>query len=119
MRLERRDPPAAWDRGNPVSLTFDDLEIIARDGEPLMAALLAAGVRVLRTMPKSGEARGGYCLVGRCNDCLVAVDGEPNVRACVTPVRPGMRVQTQVALGPAGPLDVSDGDPGASVEAGQ
>ena len=82
-----------------VRVTFDGRPIVARTGEPIAAALLAAGVRVFRTMPNGGEARGGYCLVGRCSDCLMIVDGELNVRACVTPVRDGMRIATQRGLG--------------------
>ena len=79
--------------------TFDGRLIAARDGEPIAAALLAAGVRVFRTMPRSRAGRGGWCMVGRCTDCLVVVDGQPNVRACVTPVARGMRVTTQHGLG--------------------
>lgn len=82
-----------------VTLTFDDVEVSARAGETIAAALLAVGVRVFRTMPRSGEARGGFCMVGRCSDCLVLVDGRPSVRACETPVRAGMRVATQHGLG--------------------
>ena len=37
--------------------------------------------------------------MGVCQDCLVTVDGRPNVRACVTPVRDGMRVESQRGLG--------------------
>ncbi len=80
--------------------SFDAREVVGREGDPLLAALLAAGVRVLRTMPRTGETRGGYCLVGRCTDCMVVIDGRPNIRACVTPLRPGMRVETQVGIGP-------------------
>jgi len=82
-----------------VTITFDGRAISAVTGEPLIAALLAAGVRVLRHMPRTGEARGGYCLVGRCSDCMVVVSGTPNVRACVTPVADGMIVETQHGLG--------------------
>lgn len=81
-----------------VAITFNGVEILARCDEPLIASLLAAGVRVLRTMPRTGEARGGYCMVGRCSDCMVIVDGVPNVRACATPVRAGMVVETQHGL---------------------
>jgi hypothetical protein len=38
-------------------------------------------------------------MVGRCSDCLMIVDDEPNVRVCVTPVREGMNVKTQHGLG--------------------
>jgi predicted molibdopterin-dependent oxidoreductase YjgC len=68
-------------------------------GEPLAALLLAHGVGVMRSMPESGAPRGLFCGVGRCSDCLMTVDGEPNVRVCVTPVVDGMRVQTQRGLG--------------------
>ena len=85
-----------------VGFTFDGRPMLARDGEPIAAALIAGGVRVFRTMPGSGEARGGYCLVGRCADCLVIVDGEPNVFACLTLVAVGMDVRTQRGLGDGG-----------------
>ena len=87
-------PPA-----NEVHFTLDGRPMVGRDGEPFAAALLAAGVRVFRTMPRSGEARGGYCFVGRCTDCLMTIDGVTNVRACLEPVREGARVMTQQGVG--------------------
>ena len=82
-----------------VLISFDGRPIEAIEGEPIAAALLAAGIRVFRTMPRTGQARGGYCFVGRCADCLIIVDGEPNVMACTTPARDGMSVETQHGLG--------------------
>lgn len=81
------------------AFTFDGRVVRGRRGEPLAAALLAAGIRVFRTMPRYGDPRGGYCLVGRCTDCQVIVDGVPGVRACVRPVADGLVVQTQHGLG--------------------
>jgi aerobic-type carbon monoxide dehydrogenase small subunit (CoxS/CutS family) len=81
-----------------VEFTFDGAAVSGREGEPIAAALIAAGYRVLRTMPRFGDARGGYCLVGRCTDCLVVVDGLPNVPACRTPVSAGQAVRTQHGL---------------------
>ena len=94
-----------------VTFTFDGARIEGRKGEPIAAALFAAGYRVLRTMPRLGDARGGYCMVGRCADCLVIVDGVPNVPACVTPVAPGLDVRTQHQLGER----VADGPEGAEL----
>jgi predicted molibdopterin-dependent oxidoreductase YjgC len=82
-----------------VSLTVDGVEISARPGEPVAVALLANGIRQFRTMPKTGDARGGFCFAGRCSDCQMIVDGVPNVMTCVTPVREGMRVETQHGVG--------------------
>lgn len=84
-----------------LRFTFDDAVVEGRAGEPLAAALFAAGIRVLRTMPRFGDARGGFCMIGRCTDCMVVVDGVPNVRACVTPVSTGLDVRTQWGLGEA------------------
>lgn len=79
--------------------TFDGMPVEGRAGEPIAAALFAGGVRILRTMPRFDDARGGFCMIGRCADCLVLVDGLPNVRACVTPVADGLDVRTQHGLG--------------------
>ncbi|MDR2181710.1 MAG: (2Fe-2S)-binding protein [Treponema sp.] len=81
------------------TILYNGNPIPAKTGEPVAAALLAAGVRAFRETAKLRQPRGIYCGIGRCTDCVMIVDGEPNVRTCVTPVRPGMSVQTQKGLG--------------------
>ena len=68
---------------------------------PLQPAFTAvnAGIRSFRTTPKHKEKRGIFCAIGRCTDCMMIVDGIPNTRTCVTPVRDGMHVKTQEGLG--------------------
>ena len=75
-----------------VTFYWHDRPIEARPGEPIGAALMAAGVLALRTSPVSGAPRGIYCAIGHCQECRVAVDGVPGLRACLTPVRGGERV---------------------------
>lgn len=82
-----------------VTFTIDGEAAEAQAGDTVAAALLAVGYRVFRTMPRTGEARGGYCFVGRCTDCLMIIDGEPNRMACQTIIREGMRVEHQRGLG--------------------
>jgi hypothetical protein len=89
-----------------VTFTFDGLSVEGREGEPIAAALLAGGYRVLRTMPRRGGARGGYCMVGRCTDCLVVVDGVTNVFACMTPVAARIEVRAQHGLDAGDAIDV-------------
>jgi len=55
--------------------------------------LLAMGRRAFRRTG-NGAPRGLFCGMGICFDCLVTVDGRPNVRACMTTVQPGMVVET-------------------------
>ena len=82
-----------------VGFTFDGSAVQGRGGEPIAAALFAVGYRVLRTMPRFGDVRGGYCMIGRCADCMVVVDDVPNAPACLTPVSAGLVVRTQRGLG--------------------
>jgi uncharacterized metal-binding protein len=81
-----------------VTFEFEGEPVTARHGEPVAVALIAAGHRVFRTTPGSGEPRGGFCFTGRCADCMMVVDGVGNTRACVTPVVEGMSVRIQRGL---------------------
>jgi len=85
-------------KGKPITIVWDGREIPALEGEPVAAALMAAGVLALRKTAILGEPRGVFCAIGRCTDCVMIVDGVPNVRTCVTPARDGMDVRTQVGL---------------------
>lgn len=86
-------------RGRTICFTFNGREMEAYDGETVAAALLASGCRSLRRTSRRGEPRGLFCGMGVCFDCLMQIDGRPNVQACVTPVRDGMRVETQQGKG--------------------
>jgi predicted molibdopterin-dependent oxidoreductase YjgC len=70
--------------------------VAAEAGQTVAATLLSAGITAFRRTP-NGAPRGIFCGMGVCYDCLVTVDGLADQRACVTPVRPGMRVQLDVA----------------------
>jgi len=80
-------------------ITFDGRPIAAREGDTVAAVLIANGVKVFRHTHKRGEPRQIFCAIGRCTDCAMMVDGQPNVRTCVTLARPGMTVETQHGLG--------------------
>ncbi|MGN0290819.1 MAG: (2Fe-2S)-binding protein [Lachnospiraceae bacterium] len=86
-------------KGKVVEISVDGKRITAYEGEPVLAALLANGIKVNRYTVKRKEARGLYCGIGQCTDCAMIVDGQPNVRTCITPVRAGMTVETQYGLG--------------------
>ncbi|MBN1179783.1 MAG: FAD-dependent oxidoreductase, partial [Anaerolineae bacterium] len=55
-------------------------------------ALFAHGVHVFGHHPKDGAPQGIFCANGQCAQCLVIADGLP-VKACMTPVTPGMHVE--------------------------
>jgi predicted molibdopterin-dependent oxidoreductase YjgC len=92
-------------RGAPFEFLADGEPVRAYPGETVAAALLAAGRRRARTTTRRAEPRGVYCGMGVCFECLIVVDGRPNLRACTTPAAPGMRVETQ--HGPGGRFGTS------------
>lgn len=61
-----------------------------RPGDTLATALTRAGELALGQGP-TGAARGMFCGIGQCQNCLVLVDGRP-VEACLTPCSEGLRV---------------------------
>ncbi len=97
MAEARRVPEGGLDlrRDETVEFRFDGRRHRALSGDSIASALLAEGVDVLSRSFKYHRPRGVLCCSGRCPNCLVDVDGEPNVRACVTPVASGMRVRSQ------------------------
>lgn len=81
--------------GERVAFTYDGVACEGYEGEPIAMALHAAGVMVHRYTSKRHEPRGIFCAIGRCTDCVMVVDGVPNVRTCMTPLAAGMDVRTQ------------------------
>lgn len=78
-----------------VTITLGGRPLVARAGDSLAAALLAGGHLQTGASPVSGAPRAPFCLMGSCQQCLMEVDGARDVRACMTPVRAGMRVEPQ------------------------
>jgi len=85
-------------RGRPLSLSLDGRAVTAYAGETVAALLFADGGAESRTTV-GGDRRGVFCGMGVCFDCLVLVNGVPNVRACMTLVEDGMRVERQLGAG--------------------
>ena len=81
-----------------VTIYYNGRPLAAYEGEPVASALMAAGIRSMRSTARRHEPRGVFCAIGRCTDCMMIVDGMPNTRTCVTMVRDGMRVERQEGL---------------------
>ena len=97
-RIKRHPILGEIKKGRTVTFTYDGREIEGKEGEPVAMALKAAGVQIHRYTKKKHEPRGIFCAVGRCTDCVMVVDGVPNTRTCVTPLREGMKVETQYGV---------------------
>ena len=87
-------------RGDEVLINVDGNRLQAFEGETIAGALMAANVRAIRITPHHSEKRGLYCGMGLCHECLVTVDGQSNMRACMTPVQSGQNIELQNGFGP-------------------
>jgi predicted molibdopterin-dependent oxidoreductase YjgC len=82
------------------NIEINGREIETRSGQTIAAALIAAGILTFRQLTDH-EPRGFFCGMGVCFDCLVTVDGIPDQRACMTPVKPGMKITLNTEIKPA------------------
>lgn len=83
-----------------VSFTFDGTPMRARRGQTIGAALISGGVTAWRKTRAAGRPRGLFCGIGVCFDCLVDVNEDRSVRACLVQVAEGDTVRTSRSLVP-------------------
>ncbi|MFE7900335.1 (2Fe-2S)-binding protein [Streptomyces sp. NPDC057424] len=93
------NPPEPAGPGPAFTVTFDGRPVQALPGQTVAAVLWTAGVTSWRSTRGQGRPRGVFCGIGVCFDCLVTVNGRPNQRACLVPVRPGDAIGTQDGTG--------------------
>jgi len=91
------NPSQQVDQSQKVSFYYDGREMHACQGDTVASALFADGRRIFSRSFKYHRPRGLLCCSGDCPNCIMEIDGKPNVRACRTPVQEGMRVLSQHA----------------------
>lgn len=97
-RIEEHPILGKQEKGRLVKFLYNGQEIEGYEGETIAAALKAAGIMIHRYTKKEHKPRGIFCAIGRCTDCVMVVDGKPNIRTCVTPLKEGMSVKTQYGV---------------------
>jgi NADPH-dependent 2,4-dienoyl-CoA reductase/sulfur reductase-like enzyme/Fe-S-cluster-containing hydrogenase component 2/bacterioferritin-associated ferredoxin len=80
-----------------IPFTWNGSALSGFDGEMISSALIANGVHIFGHHAKDGSPQGIFCANGQCSQCLVIADGRP-VKACMTPLREGMAVQSVEGL---------------------
>jgi sarcosine oxidase subunit alpha len=98
MRLPAR-PGERLNREREVTFTFLEKTVRAFEGDTIGSALFASGQRVFSRSFKYHRPRGLLCCSGSCPNCMMTVDGVPNVRVCAEPVREGAVVRPQNVWG--------------------
>ncbi len=98
MRLPPH-PGERLDRSRAVVFSFRGKPVHAYHGDTIGSALFESGQRVFSRSFKYHRPRGLLCCSGSCPNCMMTVDGTPNVRVCVEPARAGAVVEPQNVLG--------------------
>jgi sarcosine oxidase subunit alpha len=82
-----------------LSLTYRGKGLKGLAGDTIATALYANGVRIFSRSLKYHRPRGLYSLDGECSNCLMEVDGIPNVRAETSLLQDNMKVEPQNVVG--------------------
>ena len=95
--MTRLDPQSGEviDRGQIISFQFEGRTFQGYWGDTVGSALSASGVEIFSRSFKYHRPRGLLCVSGKCPNCLMNVNGVPNVRVCTERLRPGDRVASQ------------------------
>ena len=88
-------PGELLDRSRTLSFRFDGKTCEAHPGDTVASALLASGRSIFSRSFKYHRPRGLLCVSGNCPNCLMNVNGTPNVRTCMQPVQDGDEVKSQ------------------------
>jgi len=97
----------------PIQVTIDGSPVQALPGQTVAAALMASGRDSWRRTRSGDRPRGVFCGIGACFDCLVVVNGIPDVRACQRLVAEGDTIASQAGAslpssGPDAALGATD-----------
>jgi len=91
QRIESHPILTAPDK-ETIEFSWRGETLTARQGECISSALFASGIHVFGHHPRDRSPQGIFCANGQCSQCMVIADGLA-VKACMEPVRPGMRVE--------------------------
>lgn len=95
MSRIHQHPIIKYNKGKEVKFIYEGQDVSGFEGETIASALHSAGVRVLHETGTKHRTRGLFCAIGNCSSCLMKVNGVPNVRICVEPLRAGITVEKQ------------------------
>lgn len=98
LRIEEH-PILSFKKGKKITFSFEGKKLDGFEGEPIAAALHAAGIKTLRYTPHKNRARGFFCAIGRCSSCMMQVNDEVNVMTCIAPLKEGMVIERQKGHG--------------------
>lgn len=98
MRVKNH-PILEFSEQEVINFEFEDQSMTGVTGDSIASALVDNGIKTFGYSIKKKRNRGFYCAVGNCGSCNMEVDGQVNVRTCITPLKEGMKIKRQHDLG--------------------
>lgn len=83
-------------KNSRLRLFINNQDVLAARGITVADALQALNSAVQGPGQRGPERP--LCGIGRCNDCVVTVDGVPGVKGCLTRIRADMRISTEAQV---------------------
>jgi aerobic-type carbon monoxide dehydrogenase small subunit (CoxS/CutS family) len=92
-------PILCFEQKAEVPFSFNGQSVNGYEGDTIASALHALGIKKLSESSRLHRPRGFYCAIGNCSSCNMIVNGVPNVKTCITLLKPGMIVVSQTNKG--------------------
>jgi sarcosine oxidase subunit alpha len=95
----KNHPIIDFEHKKKISFTFNNKKMTGFESDCIASALHAQGVKILTKSLKYDSPRGFFCGIGKCSSCLMRVNGIPNVRTCIAPLKQNVKVEMQGKFG--------------------
>ncbi len=78
-----------------ITIYIEGEAVQVPQGETVAASVLIHGLGHTRTTPLSDSPRAPLCMMGVCFECLMEINGVPNIQACQVTVSENMSIRRQ------------------------
>lgn len=99
MREIKEHPVLHFKKQGKIHFVFEGKKMEAYQNETIAMALYRNGLNVFSKSTELHRPRGMFCAIGKCSSCMMRVNGIPNIKTCILPVRERMIVERQDGMG--------------------
>lgn len=77
-----------------IKILVNNVEHSVSSNQSVAAALLELGISHSGNAMREDRKIGPFCMMGVCHACKISVAGDQNQRACMIPIKAGMKIST-------------------------
>ena len=95
MRVKKH-PILEFQEKEEIPFFFNGKRLIGFKGDTIASALVANGIIKFSHSIVNKRPRGFYCAIGNCGACNMRVNGEADVKTCITLLEANMIVENDL-----------------------